>query len=699
MQAPQAPLVKDPVLSSMVTRFVNGHGLDSLSEDRQFEAFVAHMVIRRYHQEYHDQLDIADVENFLVGGTDDAALDAIGIFLNGLAVHTETDVDEIAEKNRHVQVQYVFVQAKRSPSFDSGGIVKFTRGVRWFCRSALDLARSPNSNLSRYNESVHDRVRLAGYIHRSYGDRMPEEPTCFLYYASTGVWSDDSEPAHTFEDGRLELEQSPDFDLHSVFTFPLGRDNLKAIYRHLDRAVEKTVTFLDYATIPATPQVDAAYIGVVAGDEFVRLLSTDTGDLDRQLFYDNVRDFQGDDENEINKAIAETLIQDSESFPFMNNGITIVAHDASSSKESYNGFRIQDFQIVNGCQTSYVLFNNKDKIDDRTFVPVKLIVTTERKLATEVIRGTNSQTPVKAEELRLLTQFHVELEDFYKAEEANRQPDEAAQVHYERRSGQYRYTLVDPKRIVSARLQTAAMVAMFLDQPEYYRQPHGTLFDRFGGDLYQMAEPKFRHQMYPYYTSGLAALMYQEWHRTQEDRQEITHFRGHTLMRLRVSIAGRKMPSLSNAKMEAYCRKIVDAIGDEQRWAEACRRAVADVQDQLKHLAAEKDRELKIQDLLTQPGAAHELVERLGGNRRAHAAVDVRRRGARGTITSFNNSQFRGLIQTENGEIITVYGTDHGTIPLKQWKPGTRVWVKVGEDDRPERTGGRKKATEVELAE
>lgn len=686
----------DSRLQSMVTKFIGGHGLDSRDEDEQFEAFVAHLVIRRFHQEYHERPDIADVENFLVGGTDDAGLDAIGIFINGLAVHTEADVDRIAKANRHIQAQFVFVQAKRSASFDSAGIVKFTRGAHWFLRSALDVEHTSDLDISRYNEKVQDRVRLAGHVYRHCGDKMSKDPECFLYYASTGVWDSkgDFEPARHFEDGRLDLERS--FNL-PVAAIPFGRDDLRTIYRHLERAVEKRLTFHEVATIPATPQVDEAYIGVVTGSEFVQLLSTDNGDLDRRLFYDNVRDYQGD--NEINVAIAKTLTEAGASFPFLNNGVTIVAHDASRIKGSSRGFNIQDFQIVNGCQTSYVLFNNRAIIDDQTFVPVKLIVTTERDLVTEIIRGTNSQTPIKVTDLHLLTQFHVELEDFYKAEELKRQPDvdEANRVHYERRSGQYRYTRVEQKSIVTSSIQTSAMVAMFLDHPERYRDGLEGLFEAFGDKLYQMADPKRQHQLHPYYASGLAALMLDRWRLTQEDRSQISLFQAHVLMRLRVSIAGDKMPPLWGRKMEEYCSKIVNTINDEQRWADACHSAFKEVQNQWEQMQRERDgRPLKIRGLSREVKEAREFAERLGGRPQAHAATDIRRRGTPGTILSFNHSRYSGRIKTENDEIVAVYGEDlAGAAPPQQWRPGARVWFKVGEDTGPTATAGMKKATEI----
>ncbi len=68
----------------------------------------------------------------------------------------------------------------------------------------------------------------------------------------------------------------------------------------------------------------------------------------RGLFYDNVRDFQGD--NPVNKEIDDTLKSDERDlFVLLNNGITIVAESLSKTGDI---FTIEDYQIVNGCQTS-----------------------------------------------------------------------------------------------------------------------------------------------------------------------------------------------------------------------------------------------------------------------------------------------------------------------------------------------------------
>ena len=70
-----------------------------------------------------------------------------------------------------------------------------------------------------------------------------------------------------------------------------------------------------------------------------------------------------------------TLNKEYDFFSVLNNGVTIVAESISSSG---NKFTINNYQIVNGCQTSHVLFNNKylDGMDN-TNIPLKLIGTND----------------------------------------------------------------------------------------------------------------------------------------------------------------------------------------------------------------------------------------------------------------------------------------------------------------------------------
>ena len=190
---------------------------------------------------------------------------------------------------------------------------------------------------------------------------------------------------------------------------PVDAELLKTIYRELERGVVRTVELNRTAVFPRIDGVDDAYVGLLPGDEFLKLVSTTDGELNRELFYDNVRDFQGN--NPVNNEINHTLADEARrrNFPLLNNGVTIVARSITRRGDS---FTISDFQIVNGCQTTHVLFQNKASMDADTFIPIKLVATNDSQVVAEVIKATNRQTAVHPEALESLSPFHKELEDF-----------------------------------------------------------------------------------------------------------------------------------------------------------------------------------------------------------------------------------------------------------------------------------------------
>ena len=97
------------------------------------------------------------------------------------------------------------------------------------------------------------------------------------------------------------------------------------------------------------------------------------------------------------------------------------------------------FQIVNGCQTSFVLYENRRKlIDDKNaFLIVKLISTKDKEITDSIVKATNRQTPVLNEAFETLRDFHKNLEDIY-----SKYPPEY-RLFYERRSKPVSYTHLD----------------------------------------------------------------------------------------------------------------------------------------------------------------------------------------------------------------------------------------------------------------
>lgn len=70
------------------------------------------------------------------------------------------------------------------------------------------------------------------------------------------------------------------------------------------------------------------------------------------IFDDNVRLNQGN-ENRVNQRIYSTLTSENRNmFPFLNNGVTIVARSLTNVADR---FSMSGYQIVNGGQTSHQL--------------------------------------------------------------------------------------------------------------------------------------------------------------------------------------------------------------------------------------------------------------------------------------------------------------------------------------------------------
>jgi hypothetical protein len=173
----------------------------------------------------------------------------------------------------------------------------------------------------------------------------------------------------------------------------LGANDLGKLYRKTKTPLSATIVFGNKITLPETKGIDESYYGFLPFSEFKKLI-IDQNDSIQNVFEDNVRDFQG--LNAVNEKIEETLKSENPHlFSVLNNGITIVAN---SIKVSGDKCTLADFQIVNGCQTSNILYKNRDieKIDNIS-IPIKLIVTTDDNVKSNITVSTNSQTAVKKE--------------------------------------------------------------------------------------------------------------------------------------------------------------------------------------------------------------------------------------------------------------------------------------------------------------
>ena len=382
---------------------------------------------------------------------------------------------------------------------------------------------------------------------------MDAPPVCRLFYASTGKWTEDAHLNGIISANVSELRAT---GLFSDIKFAaLDAEKLKAIYRELRNKVERQVLFEKRTVLPKIERVREAYLGILPATEFLKLITDSDGDIQRSLYYDNVRDFQG--ENPVNHEISATLSSkaDSDTFVLLNNGVTIVAKSVTPVGDA---FKISDFQIVNGCQTSHVLHLNRNKLTKQVFVPVKLIVTDDPEVTNSIIKATNRQTEVKVEAFESLAPFHRKLEEFY----ASFGKGNEKRLYYERRSRQYDSTEIKPKDIISLAAQAKSFMGMFWNEPHSTHRYYGELLEANRGRIFLDSQSP-----YPYYTSALAFVVVDSLCRTGHIPSWCRNYKFHITMLLRMEVGGELNPPLSGKKADDYCEKICAVLWDPKKAA------------------------------------------------------------------------------------------------------------------------------------
>jgi hypothetical protein len=368
----------DRVTESLLNEFSAEHELTHLIESKRFEHFACYSVVKREHSETFSTSDLVVGDDKESKKGADTGIDAIAIIVNGSLITDIEELDEQVSSAGYLEVSFIFVQAETSASFDSSKIGTFGYGVEDFFRESPNLPR---------NEKVSTAAEIARDIYDKRSSKFKRgNPTCKLFYVTTGRWTGEQHPTARMETVKSDLLATGLFK--DVDCVPIGAELIQDWYRRTKHSVSTTFNFLSRVTVkPQIPNVQQAYFGFLPWSEFQKLIIDESGNLIRGLFFDNVRDWQG--YNDVNLEIKNTIDSDKKGrFVLMNNGITIIARSLTPVADI---FHIEDYQIVNGCQTSHVLFENRGLLDDSVSIPIRLISTKDEDVTNAIIKATNWQ--------------------------------------------------------------------------------------------------------------------------------------------------------------------------------------------------------------------------------------------------------------------------------------------------------------------
>ncbi|KQW79156.1 hypothetical protein ASC89_12710 [Devosia sp. Root413D1] len=441
----------NPVIRAQLREFAKANSITSEGQDTQFEIYSIFSVVTGLLGESIDAYEV-----HLPG--DEFGLDGVSIIIQGEAVRNRQDAEEKLATINNPTLEFLFFQAKTGTAYDYGDVSRFYDAVSGFF----------SGDLKGESLAIDDCIDAMNAIYeQGVGKRNPK---ISCYYMTTGNYESPARIEKLRKAFRSELEEMNIFDPQNISIEFVGARELQQWYRAATSAVDVEIDFPRNVVMPDNKHVEEAYIGYIDAANLMDLCTVKDADgnvigLNRAVFFDNIRDY--DPKSKINTSIKGIVTSDGgEEFVFRNNGITVVS---KSIDRTGDRFRLEDFQIVNGCQTSNIIFDlvhgsggepGNPLLATQIQVPFRLIGSRDDEFVSSIIVGTNRQNPVRDEQFWALRPFMKSFEEYC------RNLDDEEIIYFERRDNQYRNQDVERTRVMQPSVLMKAVAAGLLFQPQ-----------------------------------------------------------------------------------------------------------------------------------------------------------------------------------------------------------------------------------------
>lgn len=446
-------------LRSKLKTFSEKFAIDTniINEKDWFELFSNYIVVSTAINE-----DFDDPNSISTGKS--KGIDGISIIVNNRIIKDESDLEKIGEKESLI-IRLCFVQATTLSSFSLQKFQSFTDEVINFLRN--DSTIEPFSDILK---------KIFDEEGRFY-EQISDTPTIDLFFCS-------GKTNHQLQNSELESEkrkiQSRDdfqfqFNLNDIHF--LQADELKSYYEKIDGFLEVLVEFNSEITLTEKPDIPVSFVSVLKFSELKKIIISDegTGFLREKLFVENVR--SKIENSTVNDEILSTLNDDVKRpyFLYMNNGITILCERVKRHEVSRNKFYIKHPRIINGCQTSHILYDyylSNSEEADKVEVMAKIISTTNPNLKKDIIYATNNQNAID-KDLETLNVFHSKLEEYFIGRDI-------LGIYFERLRGQY--SEITPQyKVLTKELIAKAYISIILKEPHIMKSNAISKIEKYRG--------------------------------------------------------------------------------------------------------------------------------------------------------------------------------------------------------------------------
>ncbi len=343
-------------------------------------------------------------------------------------------------------------QVKKEYSFSSNSIIQIKNGLHWiFKKKKADI-----NTLS--NKKFKDKIKECKELIAAIG---PSNIVVKVAYITNGLSSEISDECN--QEIKSIIEEL-DNDTFSKFSFEsIGAIEIVDLINSQEKKNKKinaNITIKYDTNSPSLIKYHShglkGIICTTTAKEIARIVNEDTKGF---VFDLNIRKYLGN-LGSVNKDIKETSSDEDSSylFWFLNNGITIVCDKVDPVTDPDNPHvKIENMQIVNGCQTStsLALAEKEGILQDDVNVILKVFETSDLNLVDKVVLTTNNQNKITNRNLRANDKIQRDLEIAFKIYD----------YHYERKPRQYFNLSIDSEKIFPNEIVATSYLTIALKRP------------------------------------------------------------------------------------------------------------------------------------------------------------------------------------------------------------------------------------------
>lgn len=421
--------------------------------DKQFEYYVASIYLYDYLKD-----DTSLIETAVMGGGQDEGIDVALVTVNGQPVFEPSEIDALVDDGdgNVNSAKVFFIQAKTSEGYDSKLISKFLHGVELITKEAME----PGSQ--KLSRDLSDIALLLDALATKMDSFESTRIPCELVYQTTAAHDGETASNETQVVSALNRIRELGVYQENLKLTTAGNERLAAKQKERQGPRRVKFNFSKRVTIPddQVEGVEEAYIGLITAQDVLNLLLNE-GEIRPGIFDENVRLDLGAN-NPVNREIGATLRSTNRGeFPFLNNGITLVASQLDNNGDR---FFASGYQFINGGQTSnqIIRWARSEQVTDnpslleKVWVPVKIISAKDAAVRRKAAVATNLQSAIGDVEIQSTLPKAIEVEEYF----AQSGPDG---LRFERQTGEQPIQFTKTRVFKTSDLDRAVAAVVFGD--------------------------------------------------------------------------------------------------------------------------------------------------------------------------------------------------------------------------------------------